>query len=47
MNWNIDDNGIMRIYNGNAIVAEICECGSMNKKDAEQLAIEIYEERRK
>ena len=45
MNYNIDDYGVMRVYDGNRIVAEISECSGMSEKDAEQLAIEVYEER--
>jgi hypothetical protein len=45
MNYNIDDYGIMRVYDGNRIVAEISDCADMDDERAEWLATEVYEER--
>ena len=47
MNYNIDDFGVMRVYDGNAIVAEISECEGMSEERAEELATEVFEEYKK
>lgn len=44
MEYNVDDYGVLRVYSGNRIVAEVCDCGGMSRKEVARLASEVYDE---
>ena len=40
----IDDKGILKIYEGNCLLAEICDCKSKSKAEINKLIDEVIEE---
>lgn len=41
INYNVDDNGILRIYDNNYILAEISDCGQNNETEIDKLITEV------
>ena len=41
INYNVDDYGTLKIYDGKSIIAEISECSGMNDKQLQDLVDEV------
>ena len=44
INYNVDDNGILRVYNGNAILFEISECQDNTDEEIQNIIMEQLKE---
>lgn len=44
MEYNVDDYGVLRVYDHNRIIAEVSECEGMTDTEVERLATEVYDE---
>ena len=44
MNYHVDDNGTLKVFDGNDLVSEVQQCQDMTEGELQCLADEIYED---